>query len=92
MNNPLYPPLLRAVRGRFLNVLGLEVHDYWISEAKEDNPLYPPFLRGNPSNSKHSQHLAIGVGRKNLPLTALLRGNTEAISYPNIFSTFIKGG
>jgi len=43
-----------AVRGRFLNILGLEAHDHYISEAKENDPLYPHFLRGNPRNGKHS--------------------------------------
>ena len=64
------PSPIKAVRGRFLNILGLEAHDYWISATKDNNPLYPPFLRGNPSNSKRSWHLPIGVRRENLPLTA----------------------
>jgi hypothetical protein len=62
------------VRGRFLNIFGLEVHDYWISVVKDNNPLYPPLLRGNPSNSRYSRHLPIGIGRKNLPLTAPVKG------------------
>jgi hypothetical protein len=40
-------------------------------QHRDNNPLYPPFLRGNPSNSRHLQHLPVGVRRKNLPLTAL---------------------
>jgi len=62
------------VRGRFLNVFGLEAHDNWISATEENNPLYPPFLRGNPSNSKHLRLLPTGIRRKNLPLTALEKG------------------
>jgi hypothetical protein len=60
-----------SVRGRFLSIFGLEAHDYWISVAKDNNPLYPPLLRGNPSNSRYSRHLSIGIGRKNLPLTGM---------------------
>ena len=62
------------MRGRFLNVFGLEAYDYWIWATADNNPLYPPFLRGNPNNSRYSRHLPIGVRRKNLPLTALVKG------------------
>jgi hypothetical protein len=34
-------PFGKAVRGRFLNVFGLEAHDYWISATEDNNPLYP---------------------------------------------------
>jgi hypothetical protein len=83
-------PFGKAVRDSFLNIFGLEAHDYWIPATEESNPLYPPFLRGNPSNSKHSRDLPVGDGRKNLPLTAFGKEGFELhrinISKPQLSS------